>query len=106
MVYSPKGRSSGPRFNLLLRLRLWQKFVLLGIVAVALAAFPTYRLFKGAQVAISQARTEETGLVAITAALELPPTTRWATRSAAPRCRRTRRKWRPRWPSWPRPPAT
>ena len=64
-------RIAGPKINFLLRLRLWQKFALLGTVAVALAAFPTYRLFKGVQEAIDHAHTEDSGLAAITAALEL-----------------------------------
>jgi twitching motility protein PilJ len=71
MDTSPTARTSGPRFTLLLRLKLWQKFALLGVLAFALTAFPTWRLLKDAQASIDQARTEESGLVAITAALEL-----------------------------------
>jgi methyl-accepting chemotaxis protein len=71
MDNTQKARIAGPKFNFLLRLRLWQKFAILGTVAVALTAFPTYRLFKGVQEHIDQANTEESGLVAITAALEL-----------------------------------
>jgi methyl-accepting chemotaxis protein len=70
-VETVEGRASGSRFNFLLRLRLWQKFALLGTVAVALAAFPVYRLFEGVQASIAQTQTEESGLAAITAALEL-----------------------------------
>jgi twitching motility protein PilJ len=57
--------------NFLLRLRLWQKFALLGALAVALTAYPLYRVYQGASSAIEQAQTEESGLVAVTAALEL-----------------------------------
>ena len=64
-------RKTGPNFNFLLRLRLWQKFALLGAVAIALAAFPVYRLVKGLEQSIDTARTEESGLAAVTAALEL-----------------------------------
>src|SRR4051812_23208060 len=64
-------RLSGIRIDFLLKLRLWQKFALLGVLALVLAAFPTYRLFKGIEHSISQVRTEESGLAAITAALEL-----------------------------------
>src|SRR3569623_1844173 len=64
-------RSFGARFDFLQALRRWQKFALLGAIAIALAAFPVYRLFKGVEESISQVRTEESGLTAITAALEL-----------------------------------
>jgi methyl-accepting chemotaxis protein len=67
----PEARSGGLKLNFLLRLRLWQKFALLGSVAIALAAFPMYRLFKGVEQAIELAHVEESGLVAITASLEL-----------------------------------
>jgi methyl-accepting chemotaxis protein len=66
-----ESRNGGRRFTFLLRMRLWQKFALLGVVAFALAAVPAYRLFKGVEEAIDQSRTEESGLVAITTTLEL-----------------------------------
>ncbi|HSI55399.1 MAG TPA: hypothetical protein VK981_15595, partial [Ramlibacter sp.] len=62
---------NGRRFNFLQRMRLWQKFVLLGAVAVALAGYPAYRVFQSLEESISLARTEESGLGAITASLEL-----------------------------------
>ncbi|MBK6008702.1 HAMP domain-containing protein [Ramlibacter ginsenosidimutans] len=64
-------RTAGLTLNFLLQLRLWQKFALLGMIAVALAAFPMYRLFQGIERSIAQVRTEQSGLGAITAALEL-----------------------------------
>ncbi|MEJ6023929.1 methyl-accepting chemotaxis protein [Ramlibacter sp. PS4R-6] len=64
-------RASAARFDFLLALRLWQKFALLGAIAIALAAFPVYRLFKGVEQSIAHVRTEESGLAAITASLEL-----------------------------------
>ncbi|MBC5768039.1 methyl-accepting chemotaxis protein [Ramlibacter albus] len=65
------GGWGGLRLNFLTRLKLWQKFALLGAVAVALAAFPVWRLVKTVEQSIAQAHTEESGLAAITAALEL-----------------------------------
>ena len=59
------------RFNFLVRMRLWQKLVLLGAVAISLAAFPSYRLFKDIEDSIALANTEESGLQAVTATLEL-----------------------------------
>jgi methyl-accepting chemotaxis protein len=64
-------RPAGLTLDFLLRLRLWQKFALLGAIAIALAAFPVYRLFQGIEQSIAQVRTEESGLAAITAGLEL-----------------------------------
>jgi twitching motility protein PilJ len=66
-----QSRARGFQFDFLQKMRLWQKFVLLGTIAIALAAFPVYRLFKGVEQQISQVRTEESGLAAITAALEV-----------------------------------
>ena len=59
------------RLNFLLRMKLWQKFTLLGAVGLALAAYPAYRLFKGVEDQIATAHTEQSGLVAVTATLEL-----------------------------------
>jgi twitching motility protein PilJ len=64
-------RTRGLTLDFLLQLRLWQKFALLGMIAVVLAAFPMYRLFQGIERSIAQVRTEQSGLGAITAALEL-----------------------------------
>ena len=71
MTTTPAYRSRLSRLNFLLRLRLWQKFVLLGILAFALAAFPVYRLFMSVEESITLTRTEVSGIVTITAALDL-----------------------------------
>ena len=57
------------KLNFLLRLRLWQKFVLLGLVALALTAYPIYSLIKDAQGAINVVRLEQAGLPIIDATL-------------------------------------
>ena len=57
--------------NLLHDLRLWQKFVLLGLLAVALTVYPVWRMVTNTQERIDQAAAEQSGLVTITAALEL-----------------------------------
>jgi twitching motility protein PilJ len=62
---------TGHRFNFLLRLRLWQKFALLGAVAFALAAFPVWQLVKSVEQSIDRAQSEGSGLAAITATLEM-----------------------------------
>ncbi|WP_145979493.1 methyl-accepting chemotaxis protein [Ramlibacter tataouinensis] len=69
MNNSLSGRARG--LNFLTALRLWQKFALLGTVAVALAAFPVWRLVQEAREQIEQAQIEQSGLQAITATLEL-----------------------------------
>ncbi len=56
--------------NFLLQLRLWQKFALLGLVALALTAYPLYAVFKNAQEAINVVRAEQTGLPIIDTTLE------------------------------------
>jgi twitching motility protein PilJ len=61
----------GLRLNFLLRLKLWQKFALLGTVAVALVAYPAWRVLKDSQESIALTRVEESGLGAMTAALDL-----------------------------------
>jgi len=71
MKRTTPSRFGGISFDFLQKLRLWQKFALLGAIGIALAAFPVYRLFKGVEQSISQVRTEESGLVAVTATLEL-----------------------------------
>ncbi|HVZ46057.1 MAG TPA: methyl-accepting chemotaxis protein [Ramlibacter sp.] len=70
MSKTQAARASGLEFNFLPRLKLWQKFAILGALALALAAFPTLRLFQDVQESIGQARAEQSGLAAITAALE------------------------------------
>lgn len=59
------------RIPFLQRMKLWQKFALLGVVGLALVAYPAYRLFKGVEDQIALAQTEQSGLVTITATLEL-----------------------------------
>lgn len=57
--------------NFLARMRLWQKFALLGALALALAAVPLTVLFKRALAENEAVRQEQAGLVPITATLEL-----------------------------------
>jgi twitching motility protein PilJ len=57
------------KLNFLLQLRLWQKFALLGLVALALTAYPIYSLIKDAQGAINVVRLEQAGLPIIDSTL-------------------------------------
>ena len=57
------------KLNFLLQLRLWQKFALLGLVALALTAYPIYSLIRDAQAAINVVRLEQAGLPIIDATL-------------------------------------
>ena len=57
------------KLNFLLQLRLWQKFALLGLVALALTAYPIYSLIKDAQRDINVVRLEQSGLPIIDSTL-------------------------------------
>ena len=48
--------------NVLSQLRLWQKFSLLGLVALALVAYPLYNVIRQNLDTIEIVRTEEAGL--------------------------------------------
>ena len=58
------------KLNFLLQLRLWQKFALLGLVALVLTAYPLYTLVKNAQEAINVVQAEQAGLPIIDTTLE------------------------------------
>jgi twitching motility protein PilJ len=49
-------------FNFLSQMRLWQKFALLGLVALALIAYPLYTVIRLGNETIATVRTEEAGL--------------------------------------------
>lgn len=59
------------KINFLARARLWQKFALLGALALALAAVPLTVLFQRALAENEAVRQEQAGLAPITATLEL-----------------------------------
>ena len=59
------------RMNLLNRMRLWQKFLLLGLFAVAAVLFPFYRYIAGAEADIQFARDEQGGIAPATALIRL-----------------------------------
>ena len=57
-----EGRTLATRLNILGKLRLWQKFSLLGLIALALLSYPLYTVIKQNRETIDTVRTEEAGL--------------------------------------------
>ncbi|HRO57939.1 MAG TPA: methyl-accepting chemotaxis protein [Burkholderiaceae bacterium] len=68
----PDGRkSAGRNWSFLARLKLWQKFALLGAIVVAIAAVPLFALYQGMQERIELVRTEQAGVTSVTMALDM-----------------------------------
>jgi methyl-accepting chemotaxis protein len=59
------------KFQPLKKLKLPHKFAILGLLALTMAAVPLYALYQRAQADIDAIRTEQAGLVPVTATLEL-----------------------------------
>ena len=57
-----EGRTLAARLNILGNLRLWQKFSLLGLIALALLSYPLYTVIKLNRETIDTVRIEEAGL--------------------------------------------
>jgi hypothetical protein len=57
--------------RLLDRMRLWQKFALLGVFAVAAVLFPFYEYLQQAEADVSFAREEQAGLAPVAAVMRL-----------------------------------
>jgi twitching motility protein PilJ len=57
-----KPHAGGRKWNLLQRMRLWQKFALLAVLAVAAVSVPYVQFFKTAQESVGFAKTEISGL--------------------------------------------
>ena len=55
-------RSGAGLFGVLGRLKLWQKFALLGIILAPAVAVPTYQFYAASQEDVEFAKTEERGL--------------------------------------------
>lgn len=63
------------RLNIFQRMRLWQKFLLLGVFAMTAVLFPTYRYIGGAEAEIQFARDEQSGISPILALVKLVQST-------------------------------
>ncbi len=69
-VAAPRGKMrTGASF--LSNMRLWQKFTLLGVIALALLSYPLYNVYKLNRETIDTVRTEQAGLPPIKATEEL-----------------------------------
>lgn len=64
-------RPARMNWSFLARLKLWQKFALLGAIVVAIAAVPLVGLYQSMQHRVELVRTEQAGVVAVTAALDM-----------------------------------